>query len=38
MTLEMLEIQKVTKGDSLSSNIELVYNNVKLACKIAKNM
>lgn len=32
------EIQKVTKGDSLSSNIELVYNNVKLACKIAKNM
>ena len=32
------EIQKVTKGDSLSSNIELVYNNVQLACKIAKNM
>lgn len=32
------EIQKVTKGDSLNSNIELVYNNVKLACKIAKNM
>lgn len=32
------EIQKVTKGDSLNSNIQLVFNNVKLACKIAKNM
>lgn len=32
------EIQKVTHGDSLNSNIELVYNNVKLACKIAKEM
>ena len=32
------EIQKVTGGDSLKSNIELVFNNVKLACKIAKNM
>ncbi len=32
------EIQKVTSGDSLESNIQLVYNNVKLACKIAKNM
>lgn len=32
------EIQKVTKGQSLDSNIELVYNNVRLACKIAKNM
>ncbi|VWL84899.1 pseudouridine-5'-phosphate glycosidase [Oceanivirga miroungae] len=32
------EIQKVTSGKSLDSNIELVYNNVKLACKIAKNM
>lgn len=32
------EIQKVTHGDSLESNIQLVFNNVKLACKIAKNM
>lgn len=32
------EIQKVTHGKSLDSNIELVYNNVRLACKIAKNM
>ncbi|MBS9784575.1 MAG: pseudouridine-5'-phosphate glycosidase [Oceanivirga sp.] len=32
------EIQKVTKGNSLESNIQLVFNNVKLACKIAKNM
>ncbi|WP_067139024.1 pseudouridine-5'-phosphate glycosidase [Oceanivirga salmonicida] len=32
------EIQKVTDGNSLESNIQLVFNNVKLACKIAKNM
>lgn len=32
------EIQKVTKGNSLNSNIQLVFNNVKLACEIAKNM
>ena len=32
------EIQKVTKGDSLESNIQLVFNNAKLACEIAKNM
>lgn len=32
------EIQKVTHGDSLNSNIQLVFNNVKLACEIAKNM
>lgn len=32
------EIQKVTGGDSLNSNIQLVFNNVKLACEIAKNM
>lgn len=29
------EIQKVTKGNSLNSNIELVYNNARLASKIA---
>ena len=32
------EIQKVTSGNSLEANIHLVYNNVKLACEIAKNM
>lgn len=29
------EIQKVTKGNSLNSNIELVYNNARLASEIA---
>ncbi len=32
------EIQKVTGGNSLEANIHLVFNNVKLACEIAKNM
>lgn len=32
------EIQKVTGGNSLESNIQLVFNNVKLACKIASEM
>ena len=29
------KIQKITKGKSLESNIQLVYNNARLASKIA---
>lgn len=32
------KIQKITGGNSLKSNIELVFNNVRLATKIAKNL
>lgn len=32
------KIQKITKGSSLKSNIELVFNNTKLATKIAKEL
>ena len=32
------EIQLITGGDSLESNIQLVYNNAKLACQIATEM
>ena len=32
------KIQKITGGNSLKSNIELVFNNVKLATEIAKNL
>ena len=31
----LAKIKEITKGDSLHSNIELVYNNCKLAAKIA---
>lgn len=31
------KIQKITAGDSLKANIELVFNNTRLATKIAKN-
>ena len=31
------EIKNITKGKSLESNIELVKNNVKLACNISKS-
>ena len=31
-------IQKLTDGQSLASNIQLVYNNVRLACEIAKEL
>ena len=31
------KIQKITGGNSLKSNIELVFNNVRLATEIAKN-
>ena len=32
------KIQKLTKGKSLEANIQLVYNNVRLACEIAKEL
>lgn len=32
------KIQKITAGDSLKANIELVFNNTKLATEIAKNL
>lgn len=31
-------IQKITDGKSLEANIQLVYNNVRLACEIAKEL
>ncbi|MDP8203894.1 MAG: pseudouridine-5'-phosphate glycosidase [Candidatus Tenebribacter mawsonii] len=33
----LAEIVKITKGSSLETNIKLVENNVKLACRIAKS-
>ena len=32
------KIQKLTAGQSLAANIQLVYNNVRLACAIAKEL
>ena len=32
------KIQKLTQGKSLDANIQLVYNNVRLACAIAKEL
>ena len=32
----LAKIKDITKGDSLSSNIKLVFNNCKLASEIAK--
>ena len=32
------KIQKLTQGKSLEANIQLVYNNVRLACEIAKEL
>lgn len=32
------KIQKITGGNSLEANIQLVYNNVRLASQIVKNM
>lgn len=32
------KIQKLTGGASLDANIQLVYNNVRLACEIAKEL
>lgn len=32
------KIQKLTHGKSLDANIQLVYNNVRLACEIAKQL
>ena len=32
------KIQKLTSGKSLAANIQLVYNNVRLACEIAKEL
>lgn len=32
------KIQKLTGGKSLDANIQLVYNNAKLACEIAKSL
>ena len=32
------KIQKLTEGKSLAANIQLVYNNVRLACEIAKEL
>lgn len=32
------KIQRLTDGQSLKSNIQLVFNNVCLACEIAKNL
>lgn len=32
------KIKDITKGNSLNSNIKLVYNNAKLAAEISKNM
>ena len=33
----LAQVKDITKGKSLESNIQLVFNNVKLASKIAKN-
>ena len=32
------KIQKITRGNSLKANIELVFNNAKLAAEISKNL
>ena len=32
------KIQKLTDGKSLAANIQLVYNNVRLACEVAKEL
>ncbi len=32
------KIQKLTGGNSLKANIQLVYNNVRLACEISKSL
>ena len=32
------KIQRLTGGQSLAANIQLVYNNVRLACEIAKEL
>ena len=32
------KIQRLTGGESLEANIQLVYNNARLACKIAKEL
>ena len=32
------KIQKLTSGKSLDSNIQLVYNNVRLACEVAQEL
>ena len=32
------KIQKLTGGDSLEANIQLVYNNARLAAQIAKEL
>lgn len=32
------KIQRLTDGKSLAANIQLVYNNVRLACKIAQQL
>ncbi len=34
----LAKIKEITKGDSLESNIKLVYNNCKLASQIAKDL
>lgn len=34
----LAKIKEITGGDSLDSNIQLVYNNCKLASEIAKNL
>ena len=34
----LAKIKEITKGDSLESNIKLVYNNCKLASLIAKDL
>ena len=34
----LAKIKEITKGKSLEANIQLVYNNAKLASEIAKNM
>lgn len=34
----LAKIKEITKGDSLASNIKLVFNNCKLASLIAKNL
>ena len=32
------KIQKLTEGKSLAANIQLVYNNVRLACEVAQEL
>ena len=34
----LARIKEITGGESLASNIALVYNNVELAAKIAANL